>query len=94
MFISHLNPVIIWVLRGIEVLINILYEFVDLIEVVRIKMDALDAKVLFDRFGKKLRFVSTGLGDFASVLRNWIVPLTLWLKEVFDLVPRLVGVSF
>ena len=94
MLISHVKPVIIGVLRGIKILIIILYEFVDLIEVVRIKMDALDAKVPFDRFGKELRFVSVGLGDFASVLQNWIVALTLWLKKVFDSAPRLVGVSF
>ena len=57
-------------------------------------MDALDAKVPFDRFGKELRFVSVGLGDFASVLQSWIVALTLWLKEVFDSASRLVGVRF
>ena len=94
MLISHIKPVIIWVIRGIKILIIILYEFVDLIEVVRIKMDALDAKVPFDRFGKELHFVSIGLGDFAGVLQSWIVALTLWLKKVFDSAPRLVGVSF
>ena len=92
--ISYVKPVIIWVLRGIKLQIIILYEFVDLIEVVRIKMDALDAKVPFDRFSKELRFVSIGLGDFASVLQSWIVTLTLWLKKVFDSAPRLVGASF
>ena len=45
--ISHVKPVIIWVLRGIKVLIIILYEFVDLIKVIRIKMDALDAQSAF-----------------------------------------------
>ena len=94
MLISHVKPVIIWVLRGIKILIIILYEFGDLIEVVRIKMDALDAKVPFDRFSKELRFVSVGLGNFASVLQSWIVALTLWLKKVFDSVPRLIGVGF
>ena len=94
MLISYVKPVIIWVLRGIKILIIIRYEFVDLIEVIRIKMDALDAKVPFDRFCKELRFVSVGLRDFASVLKSWIVALTLWLKEVFDSAPRLVGVSF
>ena len=75
-------------------MIIILDEFVDLIEVVRIKMDALDAKVPFNRFGKELRFVSVGLGDFASVLQSWIVALTLWLNKVFCSAPGLVGVSF
>ena len=56
-------------------------------------MDALDAKVPFDRFSKELRFVSVGLGDFASVLQSCIVALTLWLKKVFDSAPRLVGVT-
>ena len=68
MLISHVKPVIIWVLRGIKILIIILHEFVDFVEVVQIKMDALDAEVPFDRFSKELRFVSVGLGDFASVL--------------------------
>ena len=71
----------------------ILYEFVDLIKVIRIKMDALDAEVPFDRFSKELRFVCVGLGDFVSVLQGWIVTLTLWLKKVFDFAPRLVRVS-
>ena len=57
-------------------------------------MDALDAKVPFDRFGKELRFVSVGFGDFASVLQSWIIALTLWLKKVFDSALRLAGVSF
>ena len=57
-------------------------------------MDALDAKVPFDRFSKELCFVIVGLGDFASVLQSWIVALTLWLKKVFDSTPRLIGVSF
>ena len=57
-------------------------------------MDALDAKVPFDRFSKELRFVGVGLGDFARVLQSWIVALTLGLKKVFDSAPRLVRVSF
>ena len=69
------------------------YEFVDLIEVIRIKMDALDPEVPFDRFSRELRFVCVGLGDFVSVLRGWIVALALWLKRVFDFALRLVGVS-
>ena len=71
----------------------ILSEFVDLIKVIRIKMDALDAEVAFDRFSKELRFVCATLGDFVSVLQGWIVTLTLWLKKVFDFAPRLVRVS-
>ena len=55
----------------------ILDEFVDLIEVVRIKMVALDAN---------------SLGNFVSVLQSRIIALTLRLKKVFDFTPRLVGV--
>ena len=84
MLISHVKPVVIWVLRRIKILIVILDEFVDLIEVVRIKMFALYAKVPFDRFSKELRFVSVGLGDFGSVMQSRIIALTLWLKKVFD----------
>ena len=51
-------------------------EFVDLIEVIRIKMDSLDAKVPFDRFSKELCFVGVCLGDFASVMQSWAVALT------------------
>ena len=83
MLISHVKPVVIWVLRGIKILIIILDEFVDLIEVVRIKMVALEAKVLFDRFSKELRFVGVGLGDFVSVLQSGIIALTLRLKKHF-----------
>ena len=93
MLVSHVKPVVIWVLRRIKILIVILDEFVDLIEVVRIKMFALYAKVPFDRFSKELRFVSVGLGDFGSVLQSRIIALTLWLKKVFDFTSRLVGVS-
>ena len=93
MLISHVKPVVIWVLGGIKILIIILDEFVDLIEVVRIKMVALDAKVPFDRFSKKVRFVGVGLGDFVSMLQSRIIALTLRLKKVFDFTPRLVGVG-
>ena len=41
----------------------ILYEFVDLMEVIRIKMIAFYAEMPFDRFGKELRFVGVSLGD-------------------------------
>ena len=93
MLISHVKPVVIWVLRRIKILTVILDEFVDLIEVVRIKMVAPDAKVPFDRFSKELRFVSIGLGNFVSMLQSRIIVLTLRLKKVFDFMPRLVGVS-
>ena len=74
-------------------LIVILDEFVDLIEVVRIKMVALYAKMPFDTFSKELRFVGVGLGDFVSVLQSRIIALTLQLKKVFYFMPRHVGVS-
>ena len=93
MLIPHVKPVVIGVLRRIKILIVILDEFVDLIEVVRIKMVALYAKVPFDRFSKELRFVGVGLRDFVSVLQSRIIALTLRLKKVFDFMPRLVGVS-
>ena len=93
MLISHVKPVVIWVLRRIKILIVILDEFVDLIEVVQIKMVALYAKVPFDRFSKELRFVGVGLGDFVSVLQSRIIALTLGLKKIFDFTLRLVGVS-
>ena len=82
--ISHVKPVVIWVIRGIKILIIILDEFVDLIEVVRIKMVALDAKVPFDRFSKELRFVGVGLGDFVSMLQSRIIALTLRLNPILD----------
>ena len=66
----------------------ILYEFVDFIKVIRIKMFALYAEVPFDRFGKGLRFVGVYLGGFFVVVQCWIIVLTLWLKKVLDLEPR------
>ena len=93
MLVSHVKPIVIWVLRRIKILIVILDEFVDLIEVVRIKIFTLYAKVPFDRFSKELLFVSVGLGDFGSVMQSRLIVLTLWLKKVFDFTPRLVGVS-
>ena len=71
----------------------ILDEFIDLIKVIRIKMIAFYAEVPFDRFGKELRFVSVGLGDFISVVQSWIITLTLWLKEVLNFAARLIGVG-
>ena len=78
---------------GVKLSIRSFVLFVDLIEVVRIKIVALDAKVPFDRFSKELRFVDVGLGDFISMLQSRIIALTLWLKKVFDFMPRLIGVS-
>ena len=60
----------------------ILDEFVDFIKVIRIKMIAFYAEMSLDRFGKELRFISVGLGDFVRVVQSWIVTLTLRLKEV------------
>ena len=76
-----------------KILIVILDEFVELIEVVRIKMVTLYAKVPFDGFSKELCFVGVGLDDFVSMLQSRIIALTLRLKKVFDFTPRLVGVS-
>ena len=53
----------------------ILYEFVDFIEVIRIKVFALFAEVPFDRFSNELRFVGVCLGDFVVVAQCWIIAL-------------------
>ena len=71
----------------------ILDKFVDLMEVIRIKVIAFYAKMSLDRFGKELRFISVGLGDFVCVAQSWIIALTLWLKEVLNFAPRLVRVG-
>ena len=42
----------------------ILNKFVDVMEVIRIKVVAFYAEVFLNRFGKELRFVSVSLGDF------------------------------
>ena len=68
----------------------ILNEFIDFMEVIRIKMVPFYAEMPFDGFGKELRFVSVGLGDFVCVAQSWIIALNLRLKEVLDFVPRLV----
>ena len=70
----------------------ILDEFVDFIKVIRIKMIAFYAEVPLDRFSKELRFIRVTLGDFVRVVQSWIVALTLWLKEVLNFAPRLIGV--
>ena len=48
----------------------ILNEFIDLMEVIRIKMIAFYAEMPFDRFSKELRFVGVGLGDFVCVVQS------------------------
>ena len=102
MLITHVKSVAILVFRRRKIFMIILYKLVDfiearyyniLIEVIRIKVFAIYAKVSFDRFGKELRFVSVCLGDFVVVAQCWIVALTLWLEEVLDFVPRLALVS-
>ena len=80
-------------LRRIKIPMVILDEFIDLMEVIRIKMIAFYAEMPFDRFGKELRFVGVGLADFVCVAQSWIIALTLWLKEVLDFAPRLVGIG-
>ena len=71
----------------------ILDEFVDFIEVIRMEMVALYAKVSLNRFGKELRFISVSLGDFVCMVQGWIIALTLWLKEVLNFAPRLVRIG-
>ena len=67
----------------------ILYELVDFIKVIRIKMFTRYAEVSFDRFGKELHFIGVCLGDCVIVAQFWIVALTLRLEEFLDFVPRL-----
>ena len=69
----------------------ILYEFVDFIEVVRIKMFALSTELPFDRFGKELCFISVSLGHFVVVAQCWIIALSFWLEEVLDFAPDSFG---
>ena len=86
--ISHIKPVVIWVFIRTKIPMIILYELVDFIKVIRIKMFALYAEVSFDRFGKELHFISVCLGDFVILAQCWIVALTLRLQEVLDFAPR------
>ena len=72
---------------------TVLNEIIDLMEVIQIKMIAFYAEMPFDRFGKELRFVGVGLGNFVCVVQRWIIALTLWLKEVLNFAPRLIGVG-
>ena len=74
-------------------LMIILYELVDFIEVIRIKMFAFYPEMPFNRFGKKLRFVSVCLGDFVVVAQCWIISLTLWLEKVLEFAPRLAWIG-
>ena len=66
----------------------ILYELVDFIKVIRIKMCTLYAEVSSDRSGKELRFIGVCLGDLVFVAQCWIVALTLRHEEVLDFAPR------
>ena len=67
----------------------ILYELVDFIKVIRIKLFALYAEVSFDRFSAN----GVCLGDFVVVAQCWIVALTLRLEEVFDFAPGLAWIG-
>ena len=71
----------------------ILDEFIDFIKVIRIKMIAFYAEMSLDRFVKKLRLISIGLGDFVCMVQSWVVALTLRLKEVLNFEPRLIWVA-
>ena len=57
----------------------ILNKFVDLIKVIRIKMNAFFAEMSFDRFGKKQRFIGVGLDDSVCMVQGSIITLTLRL---------------
>ena len=63
----------------------ILYEFIDLMKVIRIKMVAFYAEVPFDRFGKELCFIGIGFGDFVCMAQCWLIALTLELRKFFIL---------
>ena len=92
--IIHVRSVIIGTFKGIKIFIIILYKLVDLIEVVRIKIVALNAEVSVDRFSKELRLISFCLGGFRIKSQSWIIALIIWFSEVFDFTPRLSMVSF
>ena len=91
--IMHVGSVIIGVFRRKKISIIILYKLVDLIEVIRIKIVTLNAKVSFDRFGKELFLISVNLGGFGIETQSRII-VALWLEEVFNFTPRLSMVSF
>ena len=67
----------------------ILYDLVDVTEVIRIKAATLYAKVSFDRFSKELHFVCICLGDFVVMVQCWIIAPTLWLDRILDFMLRL-----
>ena len=67
----------------------ILYELIDFIEVVQIKMFALYAEVPFDRFSRKLRFVCVCPGDFVIMAQCWIIELTLGFRKFLILCQNL-----
>ena len=71
----------------------ILYESVDFIQVIRVKVFALYAKVPADWFDQELCFVGVSLGDFVVMAQRWIVALTLWLEKVLDFAPRLAWIG-
>ena len=52
--ITHVHSLIIGVFRRIKLFIIIVYQLVDLIEIFQIEVLTLNAKVSFDRLGKKL----------------------------------------
>ena len=93
MLVAHVKSVVIWVLMRIKIPMINRNEFIDLMKDIQIKMVAFYAEMPFDRFGKELRFVGIGLGDFVCVAQSWIVALTLRLEEVLDFARRLVGVG-
>ena len=62
----------------------ILYELVDFIEVIRIKMFTLYAEVPFNRFCKELCFVCICLGDFVIMTQCEIIALMLWYEEALN----------
>ena len=63
----------------------ILYELVDFIKMIGIKMFALYAEVSFDRFSKEFCFICVCLGDFVVMAQCWIAALALKLEEVLIL---------
>ena len=63
----------------------IIYELVDFIKVIRIKMFALNAEVSFDRFGKELCFIGVCLGDFVVMAQCWIAALLTELQNFSQL---------
>ena len=77
---SYFKPVVIWVFRRIKIPMIILYELIDFIKMIRIKMFPLNAELSSDRFGKELRFIGICLGDLIAVAQWWIVALTQALR--------------